>query len=66
MYEEDIVADYYLDLPRAEYAKVIKDFTFKHYLFGVYDGKWGVTEYLSSLRPNQVVKMIEALNTKKL
>lgn len=59
--KEDFCADKFLDLSRAEYAKVIKDFTFKHYLFGVYDGKWGVTEYLSSLRPNQVVKMIEAL-----
>lgn len=61
--ELDWVEDnHYFSLTRAEYAKAIKDFKYKHFLFGAYDGKYkNINEYLCSMRPEQFEKMIEAL-----
>lgn len=49
-------------LARADYAKAIKDFKYKHFLFAAYDGKFtNIKEYIYSMRPEQIEKMIEAL-----
>lgn len=59
---ERVKANQFLSLPRADYAKAIKDFKYKHYLFGVYDGKYDmVYDYVFSLRPEQALNLIETL-----
>ena len=63
MREFEWVDEYnYFSLARAEYAEAIKDFKYKHFLFGVYDGKYkNVKEYIYSQRPEQILKLIETL-----
>ena len=47
---------------RAEYAKAIKDCKYKHFLFCMYDGKYNnVKDYIYSMRPEHLLKMIESL-----
>lgn len=53
----------YFALSRAEYAKAIKDFTYKHFLFGMYDEKWsGPKEYLHSMSAEQLLNLTENLS----
>ena len=61
--ELDWVEDnHYFSLARAEYAKAIKDLKYKHFLFCAYDGKYkDVKSYIYSLRPEQLLKLIESL-----
>ena len=61
--ELDWVEDnHYFSLARAEFAKVIKDFKYKHFLFGAYKGKYEtIKEYLYSQKPEQILKLIESL-----
>ena len=61
--ELDWVEDnHYFSLERAEYAKAIKNFKYKHFLFGAYDNKYtNVKDYVFSLRPEQALNLIETL-----
>ena len=61
--ELDWVEDnHYFSLARADYAKAIKGLKYKHFLFAAYDGKFtNIKEYLYSLRPEKIEKMITAL-----
>jgi hypothetical protein len=47
---------------RATFAKAISKNKFKHFLFGVYDKKYEVgTDYLKTLRAEQIQRLIESL-----
>ena len=58
--ELDVVEDnHYFSLSRAEYANKIKEFKFKHFLFGAYDGKHSnVKDYVYSMRPEQILRLL--------
>ena len=50
-------------LDRGQFAGGIKGFKHTHYLFGRYDGKFfSITEYLRSMRPELILKMVENLS----
>lgn len=59
--ELDVVEDgHYFTMPRADFAKAIKNFKYKHFLFGTYDGKFkSVKNYVFSMRPEQLLRLLE-------
>lgn len=58
-WDEAKVNNWFL-LPRAEFANKIKEFKFKHFLFGVYDRKYSrLEDYLYSCSAEQVLRLME-------